>query len=507
MKTGKFPDELKTGKITPIYKKDDEEHFENYRPVSTLPIFGKIFEKIIYRRLYSFFTSQNLIHDKQFGFRENHSTSHAINYSVHKITQALKEGGHVLGIFIDLSKAFDTIDHKILLSKLTTYGVRGTAHSLIRSYLTGRTQYVSVLDENSDKLDVEYGVPQGSCLGPLLFLIYINDLCNTSNNCEFVLFADDTNIFVKAKSEYLAYQTANEILLKVSDYMNANKLHINMKKCCYLHFKPGKTSVGLSNNHKILINGTEIKKVSETKFLGIIIDENLNWDTHIRQLTKKLASATGVLNRIKDCIPDELHKDIYYTLFESHMCYGITAWGGVSRNKLLPLFRAQKKCIRILFGDKEAFLDKFKTCVRTRPVGPKGQDRFGLQKLGTEFHMKEHTKPIFNEKGLMTIHNLHFYHCTMEVFKILKLRKPYSMFQLFSLSRRKDTLLIVPDVNVQFVYKAVTFWNATRQIHQIHDFAYKISSLKISLKNHILSHQSGGSKIEWDEIKDSQLFR
>ena len=500
METGKFPNELKTGKITPIYKKDDEELLENYRPVSTLPIFGKIFEKIIYKRLYSFFTSQNLIHDKQFGFRQNHSTSHAINYSVHKVTQALKQGEHVLGIFIDLSKAFDTIDHEILLSKLTTYGVRGTAHSLIRSYLTGRKQYVSVLDESSDTLDVEYGVPQGSCLGPLLFLIYINDLCNTSNNCEFVLFADDTNIFVKAKSEYLAYQTANEILLKVNDYMKANKLHINMKKCCYLHFKPSKLTIDhLSNEYKILINGTEIKKVSETKFLGVIIDENLNWDAHIKQLTKKLSSATGVLNRIKDCIPDELHKDLYHTLFESHMCYGITAWGGVSRNKLLPLFRAQKKCIRILFGDKEAFLDKFKTCARTRPVG--------LQKLGTEFHMKEHTKPIFREKGLVTIHNLHFYHCTMEAFKILKLRTPYSMFQLFSLSQRKDTLLIVPHVNVQFVYKAATFWNLTRQSHQIHEFTHNISSLKITLKHHILSHQSEGSKIEWDDNRNSHLFQ
>ena len=152
MKIGKFPDELKLGKITPIYKKDNEELPENYRPVSTLPIFGKIFEKIIYSRLYSYFTSQGILHDKQFGFRKNHSTSHALNFSIQKIKEALNKGDHVLGIFIDLSKAFDTIDHTTLMEKLEHYGVRGKPHSLISSYLSGRKQCVSVLGEISEHL-------------------------------------------------------------------------------------------------------------------------------------------------------------------------------------------------------------------------------------------------------------------------------------------------------------------------------------------------------------------
>ena len=213
IKIGKFPDDLKTGRITPIYKKDDAELLENYRPISTLPIFGKLFEKIIYSRLYSFFVSQNLLHEKQFGFRKNHSTSHAINYSVNHVNNSLKNKEHVLGIFIDLilNKAFDTIDHQILLSKLETYGIRANAHSLITSYLSCRKQYVSVLGENSELLDVLYGVPQGSCLGPLLFLIYINDLCNVSKSEQFILFADDTNIFVKAKTEAETIDLANKI--------------------------------------------------------------------------------------------------------------------------------------------------------------------------------------------------------------------------------------------------------------------------------------------------------
>ena len=174
MECGAFPQVLKVGKVTPVFKKGDSQVFDNYRPISMLPIFGKLLEKIIYSRLYNFLNSCNsTIYDKQFGFRKNHSTSHAINYSVNKILSELEGGNHIIGIFIDLSKAFDTLDHSKLISKLEHYGIRGTCLSLLKSYLTNRVQYTNFQHTLSDSKLIKYGVPQGSVLGPLLFLIYI----------------------------------------------------------------------------------------------------------------------------------------------------------------------------------------------------------------------------------------------------------------------------------------------------------------------------------------------
>ena len=291
MRNGIFPSILKTGCITPIYKKGDPRYLDNYRPVSTLPIFGKVYEKIIYNRLYDYLSAMNIIYSRQFGFRKMHSTSHAINYSVNKILNETEQKKHVIGIFIDLSKAFDTIEHQKLLDKLEYYGIRGIALKTLQSYLSNRKQMTSFEKELSDQCTVEYGVPQGSVLGPLLFLIFVNDIVSCSDSAEFVLFADDTNIFVTGKNENEVFNKANSVIKEVSNYMKSNKLHINISKTCYMHFRPGLSRATQTcarvrpyeKNLKLKLDDEKIQKVQSTRFLGVIIDENLSWDAHLDQ--------------------------------------------------------------------------------------------------------------------------------------------------------------------------------------------------------------------------------
>ena len=232
--------------------------------------------------------------------------------------------------------------------------------------------------------------------------------------------------------------------------------------------------------------------MTETKFLGVTIDNKLSWIPHITQLAKKLRCCTGQLNRIKKYLPVSLQKNLYHTLFESHLSYGITVWGGISTSRIKPVFVAQKQCMRIMFGDNEAYLEKHRTAARTRPVE--------MQKLGSEFFEKEHTKPLFTATQILTVHNLYNYHVLLSISAILKYHTPIALFSLLKLSCRKQTLIIAPTQVDSFIFRASILWNTFRTLpegREIKDFTVSISFLKNKIKNLILKRQILGDEEEW----------
>ena len=323
--TGIFPDLCKTAKVIPIYKKDNPLLCENYRPISLLPIFSKIFEKLIYKRMYAFIDDHKLIYKRQFGFRTKHSTSHALISITESIKSLIDSGNVAGGVFIDLQKAFDTVNLKILCEKISYYGFRGISQQLIRSFLSNRKQYVSINGFNSQEKNVICGVPQGSTLGPLLFLLYINDLHFSVNKSVVSHFADDTCITFSAKKIKSLETVLNYDLKIVSDWLNANRLSLNVKKSKLIMFK-SKRKVISPESFSIKLNGFKLEPTENVKYLGLHLDQNLSFDYHINQLSKKLSRSNGILSKLRHYTSKETLISVYYSLFYSHLLYGCPVW-------------------------------------------------------------------------------------------------------------------------------------------------------------------------------------
>ena len=332
---GIFPSQLKIAKVIPLFKeKGEPSEFGNYRPISLLNVISKVFERVVYNQIYAYFTLNNLFYNSQYGFRTKHSTEDATIELVDGIQKVFEENPYdqVLSVFLDLSKAFDTIDHQILFEKFSHYGIDGIALRWFQSYLSNRKQYITLEGIESDKMDISVGVPQGSILGPLVFLIYINDAHRASQALNFIHFADDTTL-----SQNLAFfsggnltrsqmeRRINAELSNVYNWLCVNKLSLNVSKSRCMIFKNRKIDT-VSMPWNIEINGEKVECVSEFNFLGILLDEFLSWAPHTKKVCSKISRTLGVIKRVRRTLPFSALKTLYNALIVPHLNFGIKLW-------------------------------------------------------------------------------------------------------------------------------------------------------------------------------------
>ena len=346
LKLGIFPDLLKISKVVPLYKKDDDSNLSNYRPISLLPSISKIFEKVLLEQLTTYLDNNNLIHNHQYGFRKRHSTEYAALHIVDYLNYEMDLKRTPINLYLDLSKAFDSLSHKILISKLKHYGICDIALKLMKSYLENRKQYVQFDTCTSDMKSIRNGVPQGSILGPLLFLIYINDFPNSSKLFNFLMYADDTTLFccledIKSDNKELVL---NNELQRVHSWLKANRLSLNVKKTKYMLFrKQKKTDIRELN---LRISNDAIQPVDDFNFLGLHINSKLNWETHTNVISKRMSRAVGVIKKLQLVFPKTILLTIYNALILPHINYCLLSWGSASAVK--TIFTIQKRAIRAI---------------------------------------------------------------------------------------------------------------------------------------------------------------
>ena len=454
-----FPTELKTGCITPVFKKGEKDDIKNYRPVCSLSPFSKFFEKIVYNRMISFIDKNYILSDSQFGFRKKKGTETALMNFMDFINKGLSKKQNVGTIFMDLSRAFDVMNHDILKLKLEHYGFRGIFLDFIMSFVQDRKYFVNVNGINSDVRTVNIGIPQGSTIGPLLFLLYVNDMENSSSIVQFVQFADDTTTMYSCNDfnqlQIILQREGN----KVVDWLIANKLIINLSKTqtMLFSFKRG------NPKFEIILNNVRIQDQPVTTFLGVLIDNKLTWKPHITHLCSKISKGTAILRFLKITYPKHILRMIYMSLIYSYLNYCNLIWGGAENSVIDPLLKLQKKAVRII--DKVGYL--------------------------------EHTPPIFKELKVLPVQKVYDFNCLLFAFKCIK----HNVFPSFrdkitqtqsvhshntrrNKNYRTDDIARLKICQRSFFFHGIKLWNT------LDDSVKKINYLyvfKQSMKEHLIN--------------------
>lgn len=369
LQNGIFPENLKTSIIRPIYKSKEKNNYQNYRPIAILPTIEKIIEKYVLGHLNKYLKDNNILNINQYGFQQNKSTEQALQAFADKINESMNTKSHALALFIDLSKAFDTIEHKELLKTLETIGIRARYLNWFESYLKNRKFLVKVENELSDAKTLNLGVPQGSMLGPIMFLIYINDLFGKIKDCTILAYADDITLISSNRCLDTAIEKLNNDFKILAQWAHDKKLIINGQKTAMIHFCPQNMTVdreiivklhGCDCLHRNTANRSphincscdNIELVDKFKYLGLTIDKKMIFNEHVYDLHKKLSPYVASLYSLKDKINDKIKIVTYQSLIESNIRYGIGIWGVTANTHMNIIKNLQNRCLKILFGDK-----------------------------------------------------------------------------------------------------------------------------------------------------------
>ena len=507
---GSHPDKLKIAKVIPIFKKGSKIKASNYRPISLLSNINKIFEKVMYSRLFTFIDGQNSFYKLQYGFRAKHSTEHALINLTEKIKKSLDTIGHsenrkyACGVFVDFQKAFDTVNHEILLKKLDYYGIRGPVNDWFKSYLYERKQYVSILGFDSQVNIMQHGVPQGSVLGPLLFLIYINDLNKAILHSLVFHFADDTNFLIIDSSYKLIQKKLNIDLKCLVNWLLANKISLNTAKTELIFFrKPGER---IPEHIKIKINGHRIYPSSYIKYLGVYLDEYLDGSAHCSELQSKLRRSIGMISKVKHYLsPSELNS-FYHATFSSNMLYGSQIWGITSLNITNKIKILQNRAIKLISQEYNEILNAI---LRARETSNEinnthtdtDSDTDDEDDDNDEFEVI-HVTPFYHSLKLLKFEdNITLKNCLF-VHDFINNKLPESFSEYFTLCSEMSSTttrqsgrgsLSMPNVNTvkygskSVKHQSILAWNQMIQLFPNHDLSLiSKARLKCLIKDHFI---------------------